>query len=99
MPDDAHKLRHALREAGFAGLVTAGLSFPILALGTQLDLSNRLVLEQRWSWLVVAAALVFVGRLCALLLDDWRARLLAVPGAGPLVGGVALLAVKGSAQA
>jgi branched-chain amino acid transport system permease protein len=99
MSGDALSFRHALRDAGFAGLVAAGLSFPILALGTQLDLSNRLVLEQRWSWLIVAAALVFVGRLNAILLNDWRARLLAVPGAGPLVGGVALLAVKGAAQA
>jgi len=92
-------VRTALRDAAFAGLVTAGLSFPILALGTQLDLSNRLVLEQRWSWLVIAAALIFTGRLCALLLADWRARLLAVPGVAPLVGGLALLAMKGSSQA
>ena len=91
--------RTALRDAAFAGLVTAGLSIPILVLGTQLDLSNRLVLEQRWSWLVVAAALIFTGRLCALLLDDWRARLLAVPGVAPLVGGLALLAEKGASHA
>ncbi|MDB5642559.1 MAG: livM [Hyphomicrobiales bacterium] len=89
----------ALRDAAFAGLVTAGLSFPILALGTQLDLSNRLILQQRWSWLVIAAALAFTGRLCALLLADWRARLLAVPGAAPLIGGLGLLAEKGSSQA
>ena len=74
---DIVPLKAALRDAAFAGLVTAGLSFPILALGTQIDMSNRLVLEQRWSWLVVAAALIFTGRLCALLLADWRARLLA----------------------
>lgn len=83
--------RRALREAALAGLVTAGLSFPILALGTQMDMSNRLVLEQRWSWLVMAGCLVFLGRLAALLLEDWRARLLAVPGAIPFVGGAALL--------
>ncbi len=96
---DIVPLKAALRDAAFAGLVTAGLSFPILALGTQIDMSNRLVLDQRWSWLVVAAALIFTGRLCALLLADWRARLLAVPGAAPLVGGLALLAMKGASQA
>ncbi|MDB5509815.1 MAG: branched-chain amino acid transporter permease [Hyphomicrobiales bacterium] len=87
----------ALREATFAGLIAAGLSFPILALGTEIDFSNRLVLEQRWSWLVIAAALVFVGRLCALLLIDWRARFIAVPGTFPLVGGAALAAMTGAA--
>jgi branched-chain amino acid transport system permease protein len=96
---DDMSVGRALREAAFAGLVAARLSFPILALGTQLDISNHLVLEQRWSWLIVAAALIFIGRLNALLLDDWRARLLAVPGAAPLVGGAALLAIKGASQA
>ncbi|MEN9709024.1 MAG: hypothetical protein RIQ68_1432, partial [Pseudomonadota bacterium] len=34
----------ALRESAFAALVAAGLAFPILALGTEMDQSNRLVL-------------------------------------------------------
>lgn len=89
--------RSAVREAAFASLVTAGLAFPILALGTQMDLSNRIVLEQRWSWLVIAAVLVFFGRLCALLLADWRARALAVPGTWPLVGGAAMLVTQAGA--
>ncbi|MDB5651655.1 MAG: branched-chain amino acid transporter permease, partial [Hyphomicrobiales bacterium] len=91
MSAEAPNLRSALRDAGFAALISAGLAFPILALGTQMDLANRLVLEQRWSWLVIAVVLVFLGRLCALLLADWRARLLAVPGTWPLVGGAALV--------
>lgn len=57
----------ALREAGLAGLVAAGLAFPILALGTEMNSSNRLVLEERWSWMVIAAALVFVGRFLVLV--------------------------------
>ncbi len=92
----AMPLRAALREACFAALVTAGLAFPILALGAEIDLSNKLVLEQRWSWLVVAVGLVFAGRLCALMLDDWRARALAVFGTWPLVGGFAMIAEKGA---
>ncbi|MDB5596040.1 MAG: branched-chain amino acid transporter permease [Hyphomicrobiales bacterium] len=91
-------LRDALRDAGFAALISAGLAFPILALGTQMDLDNRLVLEQRWSWLVIAVLLVFFGRLCALLLADLRSRLLAVPGTWPLVGGAALVATQGGSR-
>lgn len=88
----------SVKDAGFAALVTAGLSFPILALGTELDLSDRLVLEQRWSWLVIAVALVFFGRLCALSLTDWRARAIGVFGVFPIVGGAALIALQGAAR-
>jgi len=64
----AMPITRALREAAFAGLVAAGLAFPILTLGTELDQSNRLVLEQRWSWMAIAAALVCVGRFLVLIL-------------------------------
>jgi len=57
---------YAIKEAAFAAVITAGLSFPILALRTDMDISNKLILNQRWSWLFVAAALVFVGRLAVL---------------------------------
>jgi branched-chain amino acid transport system permease protein len=56
----------AVKEAGFAALVTLGLSFPILALRAESDMSNTLVLIQRWSWPIIAAGLVFVGRLLVL---------------------------------
>jgi len=68
-------LSSALREAALAALVAAGLAFPILALGTEMDQSNRLVLVERWHWMAIAAALVFVGRLLVLL----RARPRAAP--------------------
>ena len=58
----------AIQEAGFAALVTAGLSFPILALKTDSDVSNKLVLSQRWSLVIWAAAIVFIGRLILVLL-------------------------------
>jgi len=54
---------NALKEAAFAAFVTAGLSFPILALKTESDVSNKLILTERWSWVIWAAALVFIGRL------------------------------------
>ena len=59
----------AIQEAGFAALVTAGLSFPILALKTDSDVSNKLVLSQRWSLVIWAAAIVFIGRLVLVLLN------------------------------
>ncbi len=64
-------LWEALRDAGAAALVTAGLSFPILALRTVENLDNKLELEQRWPLMFGAAMLVFFGRLAA-----------RVPGAG-----------------
>jgi branched-chain amino acid transport system permease protein len=62
----------AVKEEGFAALVTLGLSFPILALRAESDMSNRLILIQRWSWPIVAAAIVFVGRLAVLALQAAR---------------------------
>ncbi len=74
-------LSRALVDAGFAALVTFGLSFPILALRTEQDMQNRLIVEPRWSWSVIAVMVVFCARLLAGLLSDWRARALAIPGA------------------
>ena len=74
-------IARALVDAGFAALVTFGLSFPILALRTEQDMQNRLVVEQRWSWAIGAVIAVFCARLLAGLLSDWRARALAMPGA------------------
>ncbi|MBL8589169.1 MAG: high-affinity branched-chain amino acid ABC transporter permease LivM [Methylobacteriaceae bacterium] len=64
-------LAAALRDAGLAALVAAGLAFPILALRAEQDMSNQLVLQHRWSWMAIAAAIVFVGRLAILF---WNAR-------------------------
>ena len=50
-----------LRDAVFAGIVGAGLAFPILALKTDQDMSNRLVLIQRWWWIPLAAAIAFTA--------------------------------------
>ena len=69
----------ALRESAFAALVAAGLAFPILALGTEMDQSNRLVLEQRWSWMLIAAGLVFVGRFLVLILAQGRVEAVPAP--------------------
>ncbi|MBL8589170.1 MAG: DUF3382 domain-containing protein [Methylobacteriaceae bacterium] len=45
----------ALRDAGMSALGTAGLAFPILALRAEQDMSNQLVLQQRWPLMLIAA--------------------------------------------
>jgi branched-chain amino acid transport system permease protein len=59
----------ALKDAVLAALVAAGLAFPILALRAEPDIDNRLTLQGRWSWLVIAVAIAFVGRFALALLD------------------------------
>jgi branched-chain amino acid transport system permease protein len=49
-----------VRNALFAALIGAGLSFPILVLKTDQDMSNRLVLDQRWWWMPLCATIAFV---------------------------------------
>ncbi len=64
----------ALKEAGFAALITFGLCIPLVAWGTRQDLNNRLVLDQRWDAVAWAVAIVFVGRLLVALNKQRRAR-------------------------
>ncbi len=52
----------ALKEAGFAALITFGLCIPIIAWGTRQNLDNQLVLDPRWDAVAWAVAIVFVGR-------------------------------------
>ncbi len=61
----------AFKDAFGAMLLTAGLSFPILATRTDQDINNILVLNNRWSWLVTACAIVFAGRFLMCL---WQGR-------------------------
>ncbi len=75
------RVQTALREASFAGLIAALLSFPILALRVESDMNNRLVLEERWPLVGVAMLAIFVARFLSSILDDWRARALAISGA------------------
>ena len=50
----------ALKKALLAALVTLGLSFPIIALKTETNLSNQLVLTERWPLAFGFAGVVFV---------------------------------------
>jgi branched-chain amino acid transport system permease protein len=69
----------ALKEAAFAGVVTLGLSIPILAYATRQNMDNQLVLDPRWEAVAIAVALVFAGRFLINLRQQQRAA-----GAGPL---------------
>ncbi len=62
-PKGAVDLGAAIKDSLIATLVMFGLSVPILALRTDQNMENRLILEPRWHYVWIACALVFVGRL------------------------------------
>ncbi|WP_332698028.1 high-affinity branched-chain amino acid ABC transporter permease LivM [Bosea sp. (in: a-proteobacteria)] len=62
----------ALKEAGFAGLVTLGLCIPIVAWSTRQNIENQLVLDPRWDTVAWAVAIVFVGRFLMALRQQTR---------------------------
>lgn len=74
------RVTSAARDAIFTGLITAGLCFPIVALRAEPDIRNRLELNPRWSWLITAVLIVASARFLATMLDDWRARAIALAG-------------------
>jgi branched-chain amino acid transport system permease protein len=61
-PHVATNYLKALKEAGFAALVTFGLCIPIVAFITRQDISNKLVLDPRWDTVIWACVIVFIGR-------------------------------------
>jgi branched-chain amino acid transport system permease protein len=71
----------ALKDAAIAALVMLGLCVPIVALRTEQNMNNQLVLEPRWGLVAILCGLVFVGRL-ALTVLVWS-RPPAMKAAGP----------------
>jgi branched-chain amino acid transport system permease protein len=61
-------LQRALIDALGAALLALGLAIPILALRTEQNISNELILQPRWNFVVIAVATAFAGRLAYLLL-------------------------------
>ncbi|MET0193576.1 MAG: DUF3382 domain-containing protein, partial [Hyphomicrobiaceae bacterium] len=59
----ARPITAAFKEALGAALLALGLSVPILALRTEQDINNRLVLQPRWNYVLIAVLLAFFGRL------------------------------------
>jgi branched-chain amino acid transport system permease protein len=66
-PGRAGAIAAAVKDASGTALLALGLSFPILALRTEQNMANQLVLDQRWGYVAVAVALAFLARLLYLL--------------------------------
>ena len=79
----------ALREAGFAALVMLGLSVPILALRTEQNMENQLVLAPRISWVVMACLAVFIARFIQVMFANGFTLTLLILGSFTLLGGLA----------
>ena len=71
-------MREALKSAIIAAVVTLGLAFPIVALKTEPDDHNHIILVQRWGLVAVLCAFAFAG---SLLRSFLKAR--ATPDAKP----------------
>lgn len=52
-----------VKDSVIATLIMFGLSIPILALRAEQNMDNKLVLESRWHYVVIACAIIFVGRI------------------------------------
>ncbi len=63
----------AIIDAGKAGLLALGLAVPILALRTETNLENQLILRERWDYVAIAVAVAFFGRLVYLMIPARRA--------------------------
>src|SRR5262245_11916828 len=70
----ARSILVAFKEAFGAALLAFGLSVPILALRTEQDISNQLVLQPRWGYVAVAVLAAFFGRLLYLAVAAVKAR-------------------------
>jgi branched-chain amino acid transport system permease protein len=84
----------AFRGAAFAALVTFGLCIPIVALRTEQNMANELILVPRWSYVFVACVGVFLARFILSLVPNPLARFALILGSFTLLGGVARTAGK-----
>jgi branched-chain amino acid transport system permease protein len=73
-PSIPSQIVEALKQAIGAGLLALGLAVPILALRTEQNISNELVLQPRWGYVAIAVAAAFCGRLLYLLGANLAAR-------------------------
>ena len=60
-------LAAAVRDAAGTALLALGLAVPILALRTEQNIANELILQPRWGYVAVAVAFAFAARLLYLL--------------------------------
>ncbi len=66
-------IRAAILDAAKAGLLALGLAIPILALRTETNMENQLVLQERWSYVAIAVAVAFAGRFLYLMIPARQA--------------------------
>jgi branched-chain amino acid transport system permease protein len=59
---DGNPIGTAIREAIYAGLISFGLFFLLIGLETTQNISNELILRQRWGLLATVVALVMIVR-------------------------------------
>jgi branched-chain amino acid transport system permease protein len=83
-------MRDRFLDAGLASLVAVLLGLPFIGLTTA-DVGGRLVVQTRWDWLFIAAAVVFPGRLAVRWLFERKKASSTRPGtpgvAAPRSGG------------
>src|SRR6478736_829260 len=82
-------LASAFKSAGFAALVMLGLSIPIVALRTEQNMANELILIARPQYVFVACAGVFLSRFILVLFSSNVARFALILGCLTLLGGIA----------
>src|SRR5581483_8432033 len=88
------KLAAALKDALGTALLTLGLAVPILALRTEQNISNELILQPRWGYVAIAVALAFSARFLYLVAPaaPARPRMLSLPrGFGRVLSAVLLM--------
>ncbi len=73
-PVASAKLAAALKDALRTALLALGLAVPILALRTEQNISNELVLQPRWHYVAIVVALAFAARFLYLVAPAGAAR-------------------------
>jgi branched-chain amino acid transport system permease protein len=63
----APSIASVLKDASGTALLALGLSVPILALRTEQNMANQIVLDERWGYVAIAVAIAFLGRLAYLI--------------------------------
>jgi branched-chain amino acid transport system permease protein len=91
----------AVKDALISALLALGLAVPILALRTEQNMSNELVLQPRWNYVAIAVLATFALRLLYLLVaagaaprgQRTAARIAAPKGAARVIAGLGLVVV------
>src|SRR5712671_3917096 len=68
------KIAAALKDAVGTALLALGLAVPVLALRTEQNMSNELILQPRWRYVAIAVLVAFAARLVYLLAPSFPAK-------------------------